>query len=119
MPRAKGGVVTHRRHKKIIKQAKGHRGLRHKVFRRANESVMHALRYAYEHRRDKKGDFRRLWIMRINAAARLHGISYSRLIAGLTRAGVEVDRKILADLAVRDDAAFGQIADKAKAALSA
>jgi len=118
MPRAKGGVVTHRRHKKIIKQAKGHRGLRHKIFRRANESVMHALRYAYEHRRDKKGDFRRLWIMRINAAARLHGLSYSRLIAGLTRAGVEVDRKILADLAVRDDAAFGQVAEKAKAALS-
>ena len=119
MPRAKGGVVTHRRHKKIIKQAKGHRGLRHKIFRRANESVMHALRYAYEHRRDKKGDFRRLWIMRINAAARLHGISYSRLIAGLTKAGVEVDRKVLADLAVRDDAAFGQVAEKAKAALSA
>jgi len=119
MPRAKGGVVTHRRHKKIIKQAKGHRGLRHKVFRRANESVMHALRYAYEHRRDKKGDFRRLWIMRINAAARLHGISYSRLIAGLTKAGVEVDRKVLADLAVRDDAAFGQVAEKAKVALSA
>ena len=119
MPRAKGGVVTHRRHKKIIKQAKGHRGLRHKVFRRANESVMHALRYAYEHRRDKKGDFRRLWIMRINAAARLHGLSYSRLINGLSKAGVEVDRKVLADLAVRDDAAFGQVAEKAKAALSA
>jgi large subunit ribosomal protein L20 len=118
MPRAKGGVVTHRRHKKIIKQAKGHRGLRHKIFRRANESVMHALRYAYEHRRDKKGDFRRLWIMRINAAARLHGLSYSRLIAGLTKAGVEVDRKILADMAVRDDATFGQVAEKAKAALA-
>ena len=117
MPRTKGGVVTHRRHKKIIKQAKGHRGLRHKVFRRANESVMHALRYAYEHRRDKKGDFRRLWIMRINAAARLHGLSYSRLINGLSKAGVEVDRKVLADLAVRDAAAFGQIAEKAKAAL--
>ena len=119
MPRVKGGVVTHRRHKKIIKAAKGHRGLRHKVFRRANESVMHALRYAYEHRRDRKGNFRRLWIMRINAAARLNGMSYSRLIAGLSKAGVEVDRKVLADLAVRDDAAFGQIADKAKAALSA
>jgi len=117
MPRVKGGTVTRRRHKKIIKQAKGHRGLRHKVFRRANESVMHALRYSYEHRRDKKGDFRRLWIMRINAAARLHGLSYSRLIAGLGKAGVEVDRKVLADLAVRDDAAFGQIAEKAKAAL--
>ncbi len=119
MPRTKGGVVTHRRHKKVIKQAKGHRGLRHKIFRRANESVMHALRYAYEHRRDKKGDFRRLWIMRINAAARLHGLSYSRLINGLTKAGVEVDRKVLADLAVRDDAAFGQVAETAKAALSA
>lgn len=118
MPRAKGGVVTHRRHKKIIKQAKGHRGLRHKIFRRANESVMHALRYAYEHRRDKKGDFRRLWIMRINAAARLHGLSYSRLINGLSKAGVEVDRKVLADLAVRDAAAFGQVAEKAKAALT-
>ena len=118
MPRTKGGVVTHRRHKKVIKQAKGHRGLRHKIFRRANESVMHALRYAYEHRRDRKGDFRRLWIMRINAAARLHGLSYSRLINGLSKAGVEVDRKVLADLAVRDDAAFGQIAEKAKAALS-
>ena len=119
MPRAKGGPVTHRRHKKVIKQAKGHRGLRHKIFRRANESVMHALRYAYEHRRDKKGDFRRLWIMRINAAARLHGLSYSRLINGLSKAGVEVDRKVLADLAVRDAAAFGQVAEKAKAALSA
>jgi len=118
MPRTKGGVVTHRRHKKIIKQAKGHRGLRHKIFRRANESVMHALRYAYEHRRDKKGDFRRLWIMRINAAARDHGLSYSRLINGLSRAGVEVDRKVLADLAVRDEAAFRQIAEKAKAALA-
>ncbi|HET8943528.1 MAG TPA: 50S ribosomal protein L20 [Dehalococcoidia bacterium] len=118
MPRTKGGVVTHRRHKKVIKQAKGHRGLRHKIFRRANESVMHALRYAYEHRRDRKGDFRRLWIMRINAAARLHGLSYSRLINGLSKAGVEVDRKVLADLAVRDDAAFGQIAEKAKAALA-
>jgi large subunit ribosomal protein L20 len=117
MPRTKGGVVTHRRHKKVIKQAKGHRGLRHKIFRRANESVMHALRYAYEHRRDRKGDFRRLWIMRINAAARIHGLSYSRLINGLSKAGVEVDRKVLADLAVRDDAAFGQIAEKAKAAL--
>lgn len=117
MPRTKGGVVTHRRHKKIIKAAKGHRGLRHKVFRRANESVMHALRYAYEHRRDRKGNFRRLWIMRINAAARLNGMSYSRLIAGLSKAGVEVDRKVLADLAVNDAAAFGQITQTAKTAL--
>ncbi|MDO8615854.1 MAG: 50S ribosomal protein L20 [Dehalococcoidia bacterium] len=117
MPRAKGGPVTHRRHKKIIRMAKGHRGLRHKLFKRANESVMHALRYAYEHRRDRKGDFRRLWIMRINAAARLHGLSYSRLINGLTKAGVAVDRKILADMAVRDEAAFGALAQSAKSAL--
>ena len=119
MSRVKRGVTARRRHKKIIKLAKGHRGPRKKLFRRANESVMHALRYAYRDRRDRKGQFRRLWIMRINAAARLHGISYSRLIAGLTRAGVEVDRKVLADLAVRDDAAFAQVAEKAKAALSA
>ena len=116
MPRARGGIVSRRRHKKVIKAAKGHRGVRHKIFRRANESVMHALRYAYEHRRDRKGDFRRLWIQRINAAARLHGLSYSRLMHGLTLAGVQVDRKILADLAVRDDAAFAKIAETAKTA---
>jgi large subunit ribosomal protein L20 len=97
--------------------AKGHRGLRHKIFRQANESVMHAGRYAYEHRRDRKGDFRKLWIMRINAAARDYGLSYSRLINGLTKAGVEVDRKSMADLAVRDRAAFAAIVDTAKAAL--
>ena len=118
MPRARGGPVTRRRHKKIIKMAKGHRGLRHKIFKRANESVMHALRYAYEHRRDRKGDFRRLWIMRINAAARQHDLSYSQLINGLHRAGVEIDRKSLAELAVRDARAFGQIAQTAKTALS-
>lgn len=117
MPRVKGGIVTRRRHKKIIAMAKGHRGLRHKIFKRANESVMHALRYAYEHRRDRKGNFRSLWIMRINAAARQHGLSYSRLINGLTKAGVEVDRKMLSDLAVRDEAAFGRIAETAKSAL--
>jgi large subunit ribosomal protein L20 len=116
MPRTRGGVVTRRRHKKIIKQAKGHRGGRHKTFKLANESVMHALRYAYEHRRDRKGDFRRLWIQRINAAARLHGLSYSKLMHGLSVAGVDVDRKMLADLAVRDEAAFAKIAETAKAA---
>lgn len=119
MPRAKGGIVTRRRHKKILKAAKGHRGVRHKTFRRANESVMHALRYAYEHRRDRKGDFRRLWIQRINAAARQNGISYSKLISGLSRAGVDVDRKMLADLAVRDAAAFSKLAETAKGQLEA
>ena len=119
MTRARGGIVTRRRHKKIIKLAKGHRGLRHKLFRQANESVLHAGQYAYVHRRDRKGQFRRLWIVRINAAARLHGLSYSRLIDGLSKAKVEVDRKVLADLAVRDEAAFGQLALAAKAALGA
>jgi large subunit ribosomal protein L20 len=119
MPRAKGGVVTRRRHKKIIKMAKGHRGNRHKTFRQANESVMHALRYAYVHRRDRKGDFRRLWIQRINAAARLNGLSYSRLISGLSKAGVEMDRKQLAELAVRDAGAFAKIAEAAKSAAAA
>ena len=111
MSRVKGGSVTRRRHKKIIRMAKGHRGARHKLFRQANESVMHALRYAYEHRRDRKGQFRRLWIVRINAACREHDISYSRFVAGLKRAEIDVDRKILADIAVRDAATFGRIVE--------
>ena len=119
MPRVKSSVVARRRHKKIIKLAKGHRGSRHKQFRQANESVMHAYQYAYEHRRDRKGDFRRLWIQRINAAARLNGMTYSQLINGLTRAKVEVDRKVLADLAVRDAATFAKIVETAKGALAA
>ena len=118
MPRVKGGVVTHRRHKKIIKAAKGHRGLRHKVFRRANESVMHALRYAYEHRRDRKGQFRRLWITRINAAVRELGMSYSAFMAGMKKAKIEIDRKMLADLAVLDKPAFAKIAGQIKASLA-
>ena len=118
MARVKGGSVTRRRHKKILKLAKGHRGARHRLFRQANESVLHALQYAYEHRRDRKGQFRQLWIARINAAARLHGLSYSRLMDGLKKASVEIDRKVLADLAVRDAPAFAQIADAAKGALA-
>jgi large subunit ribosomal protein L20 len=114
MPRVKRGVPARRRHKKIIDLAKGHKGQRHRVFRRANESVLHSLDYAYEHRRERKGDFRKLWIARINAAARLHGLSYSRLVAGLKRAGVEVDRKILAELAMSDPKAFGALAELAK-----
>jgi len=118
MSRVKRGVTAHRRHKAILKMAKGHKGLRHKIFRRANESVLHALDYAYQHRRDRKGQFRRLWIMRINAAAREQGLTYSRLINGLTKAGVQLDRKVLADLAVRDPVAFASVADQAKAALA-
>ena len=119
MARVKRGTNNNRRHKKVLKQTKGHRGGRHRLFKQANESLMHALAYSYEHRRDRKGQFRRLWITRINAAARIHGLSYSRLIRGLKLASIEVDRKILADMAVRDDSSFGQLADRAKTALAA
>ena len=118
MSRVKRGVTAHRRHKAILKMAKGHKGLRHKIFRRANESVLHALDYAYQHRRDRKGQFRRLWILRINAAAREQGLTYSRMINGLMKAGVQLDRKVLADMAVRDPVAFASVADRAKAALA-
>jgi large subunit ribosomal protein L20 len=118
MSRVNRGMTGRARHKKILEMAKGHRGERHKIFRRANESVTHALDYSYAHRRERKGDFRRLWITRINAAARLHGLSYSRLIDGLNKAGVLMDRKVLADVAVRDAAAFAQIVERAKGALA-
>jgi large subunit ribosomal protein L20 len=118
VPRVKGSPATRRRRKKVIAQAKGHRAGRHHLFRQARESVIHALRYAYEHRRDRKGDFRRLWIARINAAARLNGLTYSTLMNGLKRAQVEIDRKVLADLAVRDADAFAKVAETAKTALA-
>lgn len=118
MSRVKRGVTAHRRHKKILALTKGHSGQRHRLFRRANESMLHALRYSYENRRDRKGDFRELWIVRINAAARLNGLTYSRLIAGLKRAGVELDRKMLADLAVTRPDAFAKLAEQARAALA-
>ena len=98
--------------------AQGHRGVRHRLFRRANESVLHALSYSYADRRDRKGQFRRLWIQRINAAARAEGLTYGRFIDGLTKAGVEVDRKMLADLAVREPSAFASLVSTAKGALS-
>jgi large subunit ribosomal protein L20 len=117
LSRVKRGVTARRRHQKIIALAKGHKGLRHRIFRRANESVLHALDYSYRHRRERKGDMRRLWITRINAAARLNGLSYSRLVEGLDRAGVQVDRKMLADLAVRDADAFSSVVATARGAL--
>ena len=117
MSRVKRGVAGRRRHKKILELARGHKGQRHRLFRRANESVLHALDYSTRDRYDRKGQFRRLWIMRINAAARLHELSYSRLMNGLRKAGVEVNRKVLADLAVRDPGAFEQLAEVAKQAL--
>ena len=119
MPRVKGGFKSHRRHKKVLKMAKGYRGGRSKLYRSAVETVDRALNYAYRDRRVRKRDFRRLWIVRINAAARLHGLSYSRFIDGLTKAKVEVDRKILAEIAVSDPSAFGKYADIASAALVA
>ncbi len=117
MSRVKRGVTTRARHKKIIDLATGHKGQRHRVFRRANESVLHSLDYAYRHRRERKADFRKLWIARINAAARLNGTTYSRLIDALAKAGIAIDRKVLADLAVREPSAFATIAQKAAAAV--
>ena len=114
MPRVKTGVTAHRRHKKILKLAKGYRGARSKQFKKTNEVVMKALFYARRDRRAKKGEFRKLWIARINAAARINGISYSQLINGLKKAGIEVNRKMLADLAVNDSAAFAQLVVAAK-----
>ena len=114
MPRVKTGVTAHRRHKKILKLAKGYRGSRSKQFKKANETVMKGLFYARRDRRAKKGNFGRLWIARINAAARMNGITYSRLVNGLTKAGVEVNRKMLADLAVTDANAFAKLVAVAK-----
>ena len=115
MPRVKRGVTSHRRHKKVLKQTKGQALSRHILFRRANESLLHSKYYATVGRKKRKDDFRRLWIVRINAAARPLGMTYSKLMAGLKRAGIELDRKILADLAVRDDKAFAQLVATAKA----
>lgn len=117
MARVKGGFTTHRRHKKILKLARGYRGARSRRYRAANEQVLHSLRYATISRKLKKRDFRRLWIQRINAAARIHGLSYSRLIHGLKLAGIELNRKVLADMAVHDLPAFGAVAEHAKAQL--
>lgn len=114
MPRVKKGVTAHRRHKKILKLAKGYRGSKSTLFKKANETVMKALYYARRDRRAKKGEFRKLWITRVNAAARINGISYSQLINGLKKAGVAVNRKMLADLAISDMAAFGKLVDAAK-----
>lgn len=116
--RVKGGKVTQRRHKKIISLTKGQWGTRSKLFRRANEAMMKSHWYAYRDRRRRRRDFRRLWIARINAASRQNGLSYSRLVHGLKVANVQLDRKVLADLAVRDSAAFTAVVDIAKQALT-
>ena len=117
MTRIKGGFVRRRRHKKILSMTKGHQGVRHRLFRRANESMLHAQQYAFDHRRQKKGDMRRIWNVRINAAARLNGISYSQFIHGLILADVDINRKVLAELAVSEPEAFAEIVTKAKEAI--
>jgi len=119
MPRVKRGVQARAKHKKVLAKAKGYYGARSRVYRVAHQAVIKAGQYAYRDRRVKKRTFRSLWIVRINAAARECGMSYSRLINGLSKAEIEIDRKVLADLAVHDMAAFGQIAEKAKQALAA
>jgi large subunit ribosomal protein L20 len=119
MARVKRGVVARRRHKKILSRAKGYYNARRKVFRVAKQAVTKALQYAYIGRKQKKRQFRALWIVRINAGARQFGLSYSRLMNGLKKAGITVDRKVLADIAVHDIKAFGALAEKAKAGLAA
>ncbi|RZT93802.1 50S ribosomal protein L20 [Rivibacter subsaxonicus] len=118
MPRVKRGVTARARHKKILALAKGFRGRRKNVYRIAKQAVMKAGQYAYRDRRNKKRVFRRLWIARINAASRSHGVTYSRFMAGLKKAEIALDRKVLADMAVNDPAAFGSIVDKVKAQLA-
>ena len=118
MPRVKRGVQARAKHKKVLAKAKGYYGARSRVYRVANQAVIKAGQYAYRDRRVKKRQFRALWIQRINAAARMNGLSYSRMINGLNKAGVAIDRKMLADIAVHDLPAFGQLAEKAEAALA-
>ena len=118
MARVKRGVIARRRHKKVLKQAKGYYGARSRIFRVAKQAVTKAGQYAYRDRRQRKRQFRALWIARINAGARTNGLSYSRFIAGLKKAAIEIDRKVLADLAVHEKVVFGQLVDKAKGALA-
>ncbi|MDD5081988.1 MAG: 50S ribosomal protein L20 [Dehalococcoidales bacterium] len=119
MPRVKGGVTTHQRHKKVLELTKGQRATRHSLYRRAHESMLKSMSYAYEHRRERKGDMRRLWIARVNAASRLQGLKYSELVDGLRKAGVEINRKMLADMAVRDLNAFAELASVVKEKIQA
>ena len=118
MARVKRGVIARRRHKKVLGKAKGYYGARRKTFKVANQAVIKAGQYAYRDRRVRKREFRALWIQRINAAARTNGISYSRLMNGLKQAEIEIDRKVLADMAVHDEAGFAALAERARAALA-
>ena len=115
MPRVKRGVTSHRRHKKVLALTRGHKGNRHLLIRRARESMLHALSYAYAHRRERKGDMRRLWITRISAASRAQGLTYGRLMDGLRKSGVEINRKMLADMAVKEPEVFNNLVTVARA----
>ncbi len=114
MPRVKRGVASHQRHKKVLALTKGHKTARHRLFKRAHESMLHALSYATAHRRERKGDMHRLWIARINAASRSHGLKYSEFMEGLKKSGIAINRKMLADMAVRDPQAFASLVTIAK-----
>ncbi len=114
MPRVKRGVTARRRHKKVLAMTKGHRATKHSLYRRAHESMLKSLAYAYAHRRERKGDMRRLWILRVNAASRANGLTYGRFIDGLRKSGVEINRKILADMAIREPEAFSNLVTIAK-----
>ena len=118
MARVKGGTVARKRRKKILKLARGYFGSKHRLYKTANEQVMRSYQYAYRDRRQKKRDFRKLWITRINAAARMNGMTYSKFMHGLKLAGIDINRKMLAQIAVTDEKAFTQIADQAKAAMA-
>lgn len=117
MPRVKRGVTAHRRHKRVLRLTRSFWGGRHRLYRTAHEAVLHSLSYAYRDRRSRKRDFRKLWITRINAAARIGGLSYSKFMSGLKRSGLQVNRKMLADIAVRDAETFAQLVDQARAHL--
>ena len=119
MARVKRGVAAHQRHKKVLALTKGQRGSKHLLYRRAHEAMLHSLSYAYRHRRERKGDMRRLWIVRIGAASREHGLSYSQFMYGLKLANIELDRKALAELAMADSGAFGKVVEAAKGQLAA
>ena len=119
MTRVKTGVTRRRRHKKTLGMTKGHQGVRHRLYRRAHESLIHAGQYSFDHRKKKKGDMRRLWNIRINAGARANGVTYSKLMHGLRLAGIEINRKMLAELAVADESAFTEIVAHAQASLEA
>ena len=119
MTRVRSGITRRRRHKKILNMTKGHQGVRHTLYRRAHESMIHALQYSYDHRKQKKSDMRRLWNIRINAAARSNEITYSKLIYGLKLAGVDINRKMLSEMAVSNPEAFTEVVESAKTALEA